>query len=125
MYGGHYKGKGKDGSEQEIFLDTCENMEKLLEARSKYSYGTQRDYFDYANCVGWTREGTDENPGSGCAVLLSNSDEGRKNMEIGKKFAGKIFIDFLEKHAAKVTINDEGWGEFYAAPGSASVWICK
>lgn len=125
IYGAHYNEKGNDGSDQEIFLDACENLEKLLIARNKYSYGTQRDYLDHANCIGWTREGTDENPNSGCAVLLSNSDEGFKNMEIGKKFGGKIFIDFLEKHSAEVTINAEGWGEFYASPGSVSVWICK
>jgi alpha-amylase len=125
LYGAHYWGKGNDGSDQEIFLDTCENLEKLLIARTKYAFGTQRDYFDHANCIGWTREGLDENPGSGCAAILSNGDEGLKNMEIGKKFAGKVFIDFLEKHPAEVTINEEGWGEFHVTPGSVSVWICK
>ena len=125
MYGAHYTGKGKDGSDQEIFLDACENLDKLLLARKNYAFGLQRDYFDHPNCVGWTREGTDENENSGCAVLLSNGDEGFKNMEIGSKFAGKVFKDFLEKHPAQVTINNEGWGEFYVTPGSVSVWICE
>ncbi len=125
LYGAHYNGKGKDGSDQEIFLDACENLEKLLIARMKYSHGTQRDYFNHANCIGWTREGTVENPNSGCAVLLSNSDKGFKSMEIGKKFSGKQFVDFLENHPEEVTINEEGWGEFYVSPGSVSIWICK
>ncbi len=123
LYGAHYWGEGNDGSDQEIFLDPCENLEKLIIARSKYAYGMQRDYFDHPNCIGWTREGLDENPDSGCAVLISNSEEGFKNMEVGKKFAGKKFKDFLEKHPAEVLINEEGWGEFYVTPGSVSVWI--
>ena len=125
LYGAHYIGKGNDGSDQESFLDVCENLEKLLLARKNYAFGAQRDYFDHDNCIGWTREGTDENENSGCAVLLSNGDEGFKNMEIGSKFAGKVFKDFLEKHPAQVTINNDGWGEFYVTPGSVSIWICQ
>ncbi len=65
--------------------------------RKEYAYGEQRDYFDHPNCVGWTREGIDENERSGCAVLLSNGEEGFKHMEIGKRHAGKVFTDYLHK----------------------------
>lgn len=124
LYGAHYTDKGKDGNDYEIFLDKCENIEQLLEARCKYAYGLQRDYFDHPNCIGWTREGTDEQPGS-CAVLLTNGDEGFKSMEVGKRFAGKVFTDLLQKHPAEVTINEDGWGEFYVTAGSVSVWVEK
>lgn len=125
LYGAHYTDKGNDGNDHEIFLDACENIEKLLIARQRFAYGLQRDYFDHPNCVGWTREGTDENKNSGCAVLLSNGDEGFKQMEVGTKFAGKVFKDFLEKHSKEVNINNDGWGEFYVTPGSVSVWVCE
>ena len=87
------------------------------------AYGIQRDYFDHPNCIGWTREGDDEH--GGCAVLLSNSEGGHKNMEVGVRYAGKKFIDLLQKHPAEVTIDEKGWGEFYVTPGSVSVWIEK
>lgn len=125
VYGAHYTDKGKDGNDYEIFLDRCENIDKLLDARRRFSYGQQRDYFDHANCIGWTREGIDEQPGSGCAVLLTNGDEGFKQMEVGKQHAGKVFVDYLQKRPEEVTINEDGWGEFYAAPGSVSVWVDK
>lgn len=125
LYGGHYVDKGKDGQDHEIFLEKCDSIENLLMARNKYSYGEQRDYFDHGNCIGWTRAGTDDIDGSGCAVILSNGDEGFKAMEIGKKFSGKTFIDFLGKHPGEVTINEDGWGEFHVSPGSVSVWIQK
>lgn len=125
LYGGHYVDKGSDGNDHEIFLDACEHLDKLLCARKLFAYGIQRDYFDHPNCIGWTREGTDEQPGSGCAVLLSNGDEGFKDMEIGKRHAGKIFVDYLQKHPAEIKVNEEGWAMFLAPPGGVSVWVEK
>ncbi|HEX3934387.1 MAG TPA: alpha-amylase, partial [Puia sp.] len=69
LYGAHYVGKGKDGSDSEVWLEKCPHLEALLRARKQYAYGRQRDYFDAPNCIGWTREGTEEHPGSGCAVV--------------------------------------------------------
>ena len=46
-------------------------------------------------------------------------------MEIGKRYAGKKFIDMLGKNPAEVEINNDGWGNFFAPAGSVSVWIEK
>jgi alpha-amylase len=125
LYGAHYTDKGRDGEDHEIFLDKVEHIEHLLHARNRYAYGQQRDYFDHANCIGWTREGTDENADSGCAVLLSNGDDGFKLMEIGKRHTGKIFEDLLGTVPAEAVINEEGCGEFHVKAGSVAVWIEK
>lgn len=123
LYGAHYKDKDKDGNEQEIWLEKVEELEQLLHVRCNHAFGLQRDYFDHPNCIGWTREGDDDH--SGCAVLVSNGDEGFKNMEIGNRYAGKKFIDVLGKNPAEVEINHEGWGNFFAPAGSVSVWLEK
>ena len=123
LYGAHYKGGGKDGKEYEIWLAKVDELENLLHARNQHAYGIQRDYFDHANCIGWAREGDEGH--SGCAVVLSNGDNGNKTMEIGKRYAGKKFIDMLGKNPAEVEINRDGWGEFFAPAGSVSVWIEK
>lgn len=121
LYGAHYTDKGNDGNDYEIFLNAVEELPLLLKARKEYAYGTQRDYFDFPNCIGWTREGDEEH--SGCAVVLSNGDEGTKTMEIGKRYAGKTFIDLLQKQESRVRINEDGWGDFSAPAGSVSVWV--
>jgi alpha-amylase len=123
LFGAHYIDKGKDGNDHEIFLDKVEELESLMHGRNNYAYGMQRDYFDHGNCIGWTREGDEEH--EGCAVLMTNGDDGNKSMEVGNRYAGKIFIDLLQKHAAEVTINDEGWGQFFVNAGSVSVWVSK
>jgi alpha-amylase len=123
MYGAKYKDKGHDGQDYEIYMPGVENIEKLIRARKRFAYGVQRDYLDHANCIGWTREGDGEHPGSGCAVILSNGDEGFKTMEIGKAHAGKTFVDWLGKHPGKVSIDNEGKGEFHVGGGSVSVWV--
>ncbi|MEO7801885.1 MAG: alpha-amylase, partial [Ginsengibacter sp.] len=123
LYGTSYKDHGKDGNEYEIFLDRVDELESLITARKLYAYGQQRDYFDHANCIGWTREGDGVN--QGCAVVLSNGGPGNKIMEIGKHYTGMEFIDYLNKVDGVVKINEEGWGEFHCTAGSVSVWICK
>ncbi|MGH2562912.1 MAG: alpha-amylase [Ginsengibacter sp.] len=123
LFGANYKDHGRDGNEYDIWMPGVENIEKLLQARRDYAYGTQRDYFDHANCIGWTREGNEHH--SGCAVVISNGDNGNKTMEISKRYAGKTFVDLLKKINKKVKINKDGWGEFFAPAGGVSVWIEK
>jgi alpha-amylase len=123
LYSAKYTDKGKDGNDYEIYMPAVDNIEKLMQARKRFAYGVQRDYLDHANCIGWTREGDDEHPGSGCAVLLSNGDEGFKTMEIGKAHCGKIFVDDLGKRTEKVTIDADGKGYFKVNGRSVSVWI--
>ena len=125
LYGAHYVDKGRDGQDHEIWLEKCDGIETLLAARNKYAYGEQRDYFDHPNCIGWTREGIDEHPHAGCAVILSNSDEGFKKMEMGKQHGGKVFVDLLKKYPGEISIDENGWGEFRVQAGSVSVWVEK
>ncbi len=123
IFGAHYTDKGKDGNDHEIFLEKTKNIEEFLRARNEYAYGLQRDYLDHPNCIGWTREGVDEYLHSGCAILMSNGDEGYKWMEMGKRHSGKTFKDLLNNHDGRTEINADGWGKFFCAPGSVSVWI--
>ena len=46
-------------------------------------------------------------------------------MEIGKKYAGRIFVDITGGRLEKVKINKDGWGEFFVADKSVSIWIAK
>ena len=120
-YGAHYKDSGNDGGEYEIWLDSHQWMiDKFLYARRTYAFGEQYDYFDHANTIGWTRLGTEEQPG-GMAVVLSNGDEGSKWMEVGQP--NRTYIDATETIQDPVTTNDEGWADFRCNAGSVSVWI--
>ena len=92
-------------------------------ARNLFSYGPQHDYFDHGSCIGWTREGSDDQSGSGCAVIMSNGDEGFKRMHMGEKFAGKKFTDMLGKYPGEVTVEEDGCGEFHVSARSVSVWV--
>ena len=123
LFGASYTDKGKDGNDYEIFLDKVPALEALLTARSTYAYGEQVSYFDHANCVGWTRLGTEDRPG--CAVLLSNGDEGHKHMSMGSQMANKVFIDWLGHRPEEIILNETGEGEFWVNAGSVSVWVEK
>ncbi|TKC10869.1 alpha-amylase [Pedobacter polaris] len=120
VYGAAYEDNG-----QKVELVHLAELPQLLKVRQSFAYGSQIDYLDHNNCIGWTRAGDDEHPNSGIAVLMSNGNEGFKEMEIGKHFAGKTFVDILERRGEEVVISEEGLGEFYCEAGSVSVWVLK
>lgn len=120
VYGAEYEDDG-----QQVELIGLEELPQLLKIRENLAYGEQKDYLDHPNCIGWTRTGIDEFENSGIAVLLTNGEEGFKQMEIGSQFAGKTFVDLLGKRIEEVVIDENGVGEFLCAAGSVSVWGVK
>lgn len=100
-------------------------IDPLLQARKEYAYGTQHDYLDHADIIGWTREGISERPKSGLATLISDAAGGSKWMYVGTQHKGKAFVDITGNRTDTVTINADGWGEFKVNGGSTSVWVKK
>lgn len=115
----------KEDKEVYVELNTLDVVEVMMKVRKNLAYGVQRDYFNDANMVGWTREGTDEQHGSGCAVLLSNAAERSQVMFVGERLANKTFRDCCGGRSEKVTLNDAGEGAFYVSGGCVSVWILE
>ncbi|MBC7616473.1 MAG: alpha-amylase [Pedobacter sp.] len=118
LYGASYEDVGK-----QIELIGLKELQELLTIRTNLAYGKQIDYLDHPNCIGWTRAGDEEHPNSGFAVLMSNGEEGFKEMEVGIAFSGKTFVDALGNRQGEVIINEHGKGSFYCNGGSVSVWI--
>ena len=100
-------------------------LDKLLKLRKKYAYGPQHDYLDDPNVIGWTREGSADHKGSGCAVVISDGTGGTKHMYIGKQFAGCHFVDEMKNAKYNIKIDEDGFGDFYVNRGAVSVWIQK
>jgi alpha-amylase len=117
-----YFGAEYDDCGHHIILAPVPGLHEMIDARKRLAYGRQIDYFDHPDVVGWTRQGDDDHPGSGLAVLMSNGADGRKWMDVGAVHAGATFRDQLGSHPATVTINEHGWGEFLTKGGAVSVW---
>ena len=123
LYGCSYSDQDGNGNEVSIELVALEELPVLCQLRKDAAFGAQRDYFDHPNCIGFTREGSDEKAGSGLAVVMSNSEPGHKDMEIGSRHAGKTFIDALGKFQGEVKVNEQGWAQFPCEARSVSVWV--
>ena len=100
-------------------------MNKLLKLRKKYAYGTQHDYFDHPDVVGFTREGDTEHENSGLAVIMSDGTGGTKRMYVGRQFAGCHFADVMGNAKYDIRIDEEGCGEFYVNRQGLAIWIKK
>ncbi|MDO4615850.1 MAG: alpha-amylase [Lachnospiraceae bacterium] len=98
-------------------------LAKLCQARKVSAYGTQKDYYDDAHVVGYTRAGDAEHEGSGMAVLITNNEGGSKRMYVSMKYAGECFVNLLKPTSEKVVLGDDGCGEFYVERESAAVWV--
>lgn len=101
------------------------NLGKLIKLRRSYSYGEQIDYFDDAHVIGWVRKGDPARPDSGIAVVISNTDEGCKRMDMGRDHCGTKFYDALGNFSDPVIIDNDGYGEFPVNARSLSVWVRK
>ena len=98
-------------------------IKTMIELRKEKAYGTQHDYFDNPNYIGWTLEGDDEHISSGLAVVITNKGNGQKKMYVGINHAGEKYIDALSNCQDEIMIDSEGYGEFKVNEKSTSIWV--
>ena len=92
-------------------------------ARNLFAYGEQRDFFDDAGCIGWTRLGAQGR--SGCAVVMSNVGDGNRRMFVGEGRRGEVWTDLMGAVEGEVRIGDDGWADFACKAIKVSVWTHK
>lgn len=97
-------------------------LDKMLDARRRYCYGDQHDYFDHPSCVAWVRTGNEEHPGS-MVVVMSNGKEGIK--KVNAYAPNGVFIDATGHLKQEIKTNDKGEGEFPCPAGNLSIWVQK
>ncbi|KAL4966952.1 alpha-amylase [Aspergillus stella-maris] len=87
----------------------------LARARKFFAYGEQQDYFDEPNCVGFVRYGNARHR-LGLACVLSNAGAAVKRMFT-------FHQDQDQNQAAKIIINERGYGEFPVPAIGVSIWV--
>ncbi|MEH7121289.1 alpha-amylase [Neobacillus vireti] len=97
-------------------------LDSLLFARYDKAYGEQQDYFDHPNTIGWVRLGVKDLKHSGCAVVISNGDDGEKRMYVGEDRAGEKWIDLTNSRDEQIVIEEDGYATFSVNGGGVSVW---
>ena len=96
-------------------------IDLLLKLRQQQMKGTNHDYFDHFDIIGWTFEGESES--EGLAIIMSDGPGGMKKMYVGKDKAQKIFVDVFGHVGDKVLIDENGEGLFKVDGGSLSVYV--
>ncbi|QSS98744.1 alpha-amylase [Pontibacillus sp. ALD_SL1] len=119
FYGDYY---GTNGTTSYEIPSLKDEIDPLLEARKEYAYGTQHDYINHQDIIGWTREGDSDHFNSGLATMITDGSGGSKWMYVGKQNAGEQWRDITGNRSDIITINQDGWGNFYVNGGSVSVY---
>lgn len=118
FYGDYYKMGDNESPHRQI-------IDILLDARRKYAYGKQNNYFDHPNTAGFTRQGDKKQPDSGLAFLMSNGDDGDKIMYVGKQHKGEVWREITGSFSEEITIGDDGNALFKVRGGKLAVWVKK
>ena len=121
LFGARYRDEGGDGDQHDIEIAPIAELEALVRARQLYAHGVQTDYFDHASCIAFSRSGTEQQPG--CVVILSNGEEGEKNVALGEHYASTSWYDWLGHRDEMITCDESGNGLFRCNGGSISVWV--
>ena len=104
-------------------MPAVDKLDMLLKARQQFAYGDQQDYLDHPNCIAWVRSGDGEHPG--CITVVSNGQEGFKDINLGEDKKGWVYVDFLGRYPHEIILDEHGTGRFLAQAGSVSVWVPK
>ena len=122
VFYGDYYGVSDSGKYLKSYKAEIDNV---MFARKKCAYGTQHDYLDDADTIGWTREGLSQVSNSGLAALISDYNTGiaTKRMYVGKNHGGEVWYDVTGNVSDKVTISNDGYGTFKVKNKSYSIWI--
>lgn len=123
LYGASYDDLGNDGETYHIDMPVIDKLDLLLIARQRFAHGVQTLWFDHANCIAFSRSGTDES--AGCVVVLSNGDDGEKWLPLGDNYGNKAWRDFLGNRQETVMTDEHGEGLFTCNGGSVSVWVLE
>ena len=129
FYGDYYDGQSYTGKWRGTEIDRHVTLyshrfliDRFFDARRRFGYGEQHDYFDHPNTIGWVRTG-DSNHLGVMAVVLTNGAAGNKWMNAFRPNAR--FYDATEHFGHEVTTNGDGWGNFPCPGGSVSVWLTR
>lgn len=118
FYGDYYGVGGKESPHRLT-------LEILLDARQKYAFGNQVNYFNHPNTIGFVWQGDEFHPDSGVALLISNGEDGDKIMNVGTAHAGEVWHEITGNRPEEVTIDAEGNGKFLVHGGKLAVWVKK
>ena len=116
FFGDYYGVQGKPSPHTKI-------LDILLDARRKYAYGEQIEYFDHPSTIGFIRKGDEQHPG--LVFLMSNDQEGTKVMDLGKEHQGETWHEITGSIPTEVTLDAEGKGEFSVQARNLAVWVKK
>lgn len=93
----------------------------LMRARRSLAHGPQHDYIDSPECIGFTREGDDDHPASGLAVLISDRCAAAKRMRVGTRHAGQTWVCVIGE-GEDVVIDEDGTVEVSVTDSGLSLY---
>lgn len=117
IFYGDYYSEARVGSYHRRIIDI------LLAARRDYAYGDQTLLFDHPSTVALVRHGDADHPNSGLVLLMTNGDNGTKDITLGNEHAGEVWREFTGSILDTITLDADGRATFRVNAGKIAVWV--
>ena len=126
FHAGYYGAKytiNENGEEHEIELSPVKDLYKMMRIRNCMLQGDFIDYMDHPNVVAWAYKPVAEKPETGFVVVLSNNEDGFKEVNLGNEVGDTEFTDVTGSIKDKVKTNGDGLAFFPVKGRDISIWV--
>lgn len=111
-----------DGTEGEYAITAVPGLETLMRLRATHAYGAQYDALDDREVIGWARDGTDDDPYTGVAAVVSDRGASSKRLFVGSRHAGQTWQCTVGE-GVPIVIDEDGAADFPVADSGLAVYI--
>lgn len=98
------------------------DLPMLMQARRRLAHGPQHDAFAAPDLIAFAREGDQDHPASGVAVVVSDRRAATCRVEVGVRHAGGTWVSVIGGHGA-VVVEEDGTLELPVSDGGLSVYV--
>lgn len=117
VFYGDYYSENRVGSYHRRIIDT------LLWLRRTYAYGEQTLILDHPSTIALVRHGDADHPDSGLVLLMTNGDNGSKEITLGADHAGEEWREATGCISDTLRLDENGKAVFTVDAGKIAVWI--
>ena len=117
IFYGDYYSENRVGSYHRRIIDI------LLQARNQYAYGSQTLLLDHPSTIALIRHGDEAHANSGLILLMTNGDNGTKDITLGQEHAGEIWHELTGSIPYSISLDNNGHAPFSVNAGKIAVWV--
>jgi alpha-amylase len=123
LLGAQYRATTNEGKEAFVELKKVNGLEAMMQLRRAGINGSQHDYFERSDLIGWCVYDDEQKKESAFAVVIGNRDDTELKMSFGGLYAKQHFREVCGSFTNSIALDENGEANFPVKAGSVSIWV--